>query len=237
MAKQRGRGKHPGSDRSQADHYSRRARREGYPARSVYKLQEIQQKFQLIGAQDRVLDLGAAPGSWTTYLLRVLGPRGSVVAVDLSPLNIGADERLETLQFDITADDFPDIIASRGPFTVVVSDAAPSTSGGRILDTARSAALVESVVAWLPQYLAPDGNLALKIFQGGEEQQLLRELRLRFRQARAFKPQACRSESFETYLIGLGYRPEGALKEGRRPEEQRPAKDGGSSSAGTDEES
>ncbi len=206
MAKQRGRRRQAGSDRSRPDHYSRQARRDGYQARSVYKLQEIQHKFQLVGAQDRVLDLGAAPGSWTRYLLRVLGPRGSVVAVDLSPLDIAADERLETLQLDITAEDFPDVVASRGPFSVVVSDAAPNTTGGRALDTARSAALVESIVAWLPRYLVRGGNLALKIFQGGEEQQLLRELRLQFEQARAFKPQACRSESFETYLIGLGYR-------------------------------
>lgn len=211
MAKQRRRRTNPGgarSDRGRPDHYSRQARRDGYQARSVYKLQEIQHKFQLIGASARVLDLGAAPGSWTRYLLRILGPRGSVVAVDLSPLETGADERLEALQLDITSEEFPDVIASRGPFSVVVSDAAPKTTGGRALDTARSAALVESVIAWLPRYLAPGGHLAVKIFQGGEEQLLLRELRLQFAQARAFKPQACRSESFETYLIGLGYRAE-----------------------------
>lgn len=192
-------------DRRRPDHYSRRAKQEGYQARSVYKLQEIQQRFRLIRPGSRVLDLGAAPGSWSRYLLSAVGPGGSVVAGDLGTIELPLDPRLEILVLDILGEDFPSEVQRRGPFDAVVSDAAPATTGGRVLDTARSAALVEAIVAALPRCLRPDGNLAVKIFQGGEEQELLRSLRQAFGSARAFKPKACRPESFETYLIGIGY--------------------------------
>ncbi|TVR00394.1 MAG: RlmE family RNA methyltransferase [Spirochaetaceae bacterium] len=195
-------------DRSRPDHYSRRAKQEGYQARSVYKLQEIQQRFRLIRAGNRVLDLGAAPGSWSRFLLRAVGTGGSVVAGDLGVIELPPDPRLELLQLDILGEDFPAEVERRGPFDAVVSDAAPATTGGRVLDTARSAALVEAIVAALPRCLRPGGNLAVKIFQGGEEQELLRSLRQTFDSARAFKPKACRSESFETYLVGVGFRGE-----------------------------
>ncbi len=195
-------------NRSRPDHYSRRAKQEGYQARSVYKLQEIQQRFHLIRAGNRVLDLGAAPGSWSRFLLRVVGAGGSVVAGDLGVIELPPDPRLELLQLDILGENFPSELERRGPFDAVVSDAAPATTGGRVLDTARSAALVEAIVASLPSCLRPGGNLAVKIFQGGEEQELLRSLRQAFESARAFKPKACRSESFETYLVGMGFRGE-----------------------------
>jgi 23S rRNA (uridine2552-2'-O)-methyltransferase len=92
-----------------------------------------------------------------------------------------------------------------GPFQLVVSDAAPATSGNRLVDQARSEELVEAVIGLALQVLAPGGALVTKIFQGGEERRLLTELRGHFAQARAFKPQACRSESFETYLVATGF--------------------------------
>lgn len=191
--------------RATPDHYSRRAKQEGYQARSVYKLQELQQRFRLVHPGNRVLDLGAAPGSWSRYLLRVVGPGGSVVSGDIGAIDLPPDDRLEILRVDILSEEFPDQTARRGPFDVVVSDAAPATTGGRLLDTTRSAALVESIIESLPSSLRPGGNLAVKVFQGGEERALLRTLQTEFASARAFKPRACRSESFETYLIGIGY--------------------------------
>jgi len=92
-----------------------------------------------------------------------------------------------------------------GPYNLVVSDAAPATSGNRLVDQARSEELVEAVMGLAMGVLAPGGALVTKIFQGGEERRLLIELRAHFTQARAFKPQACRSESFETYLVATGF--------------------------------
>jgi 23S rRNA (uridine2552-2'-O)-methyltransferase len=87
----------------------------------------------------------------------------------------------------------------------VLSDAAPATSGNRLVDQARSEELVEAVIGMALEVLAPDGALVTKIFQGGEERRLLTELRRHFAQARAFKPQACRAESFEIYLVSTGF--------------------------------
>lgn len=103
----------------------------------------------------------------------------------------------------------PDVlqsIASHGPYNVLLSDAAPATTGNRSLDTTRSAAIAEHALYLCGTMLCEGGHLVVKIFQGGEEQNLLKEFRRQFRTGRLFKPKACRAESFETYLIGLDYR-------------------------------
>ena len=88
-----------GNQYREPDYWSRKAFAEGYPARSVYKLEEMQKKFNLFGKNDSVLDLGAAPGSWTTFLLRFLSPEGRVCAVDLQPLSESIqDPRLSFFQ-------------------------------------------------------------------------------------------------------------------------------------------
>lgn len=196
--------------RRRQDHFSRRAQAQGYPARSVFKLEELQLKFHLFRSGMAVLDLGAAPGSWSMYLMRLVGGTGSVVAVDLNRLGVtaGPDENFTFVQGDFTADQCATDLAGRGPFSAVVSDAAPATSGNRNLDTTRSAGLVENILYRLPQWLSPGGVLVCKLFQGGDEQRLLAEVRGQFETARMFRPRAVRKESFETYLIGIGYAPE-----------------------------
>ena len=189
------------------DHYAERAKKEGYPARSVYKLEEIHQKQPVIEKGSRVLDVGAAPGSWSLWLSRQVGDRGAVVAVDLNPLSLSArPENITERTGDIYEEQIQRRISDAGPYDAVVSDAAPNTSGNRTLDTARSAGLVEFLIYMLPAWLAPGGTFVAKIFQGGEEQQLLAALRGEFSSAKMFKPKACRKESFETYLVGAGYR-------------------------------
>ena len=190
--------------RREEDHYSRQARREGYPARSVYKLKEIQDRFSLFRKGDRVLDVGASPGSWSLYLLREL--KAIVVGVDLTPPKLEtAPGSFTFLQGNINDADVFQRITEMGPFDAIVSDAAPATTGSRMVDSMRSAALVERVLQAADASLRPRGNLVAKLFQGGEEGELLRRMREKFRKARAFKPQASRSESFEIYLLGSGF--------------------------------
>lgn len=186
------------------DFWSRKAFSEGYPARSVYKLQEIDQKFGMIKKNYRVLDLGAAPGSWTTFLLRTLDGSGKVVSCDLNPLakNVKGDN-LVFIQGDLNEADIRESIQKEGPFDLVVCDAAPLTTGNRVVDTARSAGLVKMAVWYAQTMLKAGGNFAVKIFQNGDQQKILKEMRELFATAKGFKPEACRSESFETYLIGL----------------------------------
>lgn len=192
---------------SEPDYWSRKAFAEGYPARSVYKLEEMQKKFNLFGKTSAVLDLGAAPGSWTVFLLRFLSPAGKVCAVDLQPLDDAVqDSRLSFFQGDLTAAAIAERVKNCGPYHAVICDAAPATTGNKTVDTARSAALVEMALYYAETQLQKGGTFAVKIFQGGGEQQYLKQMRILFKTARAFKPEACRSSSFETYLIGLDFK-------------------------------
>lgn len=193
------------SRRDKADSYTQRAHREGYPARSVYKLEEIQESCRIIKPGDSVLDVGAAPGSWTLYVHRqILKGRGRIVAVDLNPLSLNpVPPTVTAFVGDAFSKEIRAQLTSMGPYDAIISDAAPMTMGNRSVDTARSEALAEQVVLLADEQLKPHGNLVIKIFQGGGQQQILQDLRRKYTKAKTLKPKACRSDSFETYLIGL----------------------------------
>ena len=189
---------------SKPDFWSQKAFKEGYPARSVYKLQEIDQKFGFLKKGYTVLDLGSAPGSWTTFLLRKMEGSGKVVSCDLNPLSKSVKgENLTFIQGDLNAPEVRKIIKENGPYDLVVCDAAPKTTGNRTVDTARSEQLVEMAIWYAQSMLKQGGNFTVKIFQNGDQQRLLKEMREIFTQAKGFKPEACRNESFETYLVGI----------------------------------
>ena len=208
------------TDYKKPDPWQIKARKEGYPARSVYKLQEMDEKYGLLkplrpGRPFGVLDLGAAPGSWSLYVLRKmagLSPAAGpfLVSADLCPLSRKFDAGLfdggnfHFIQGDITDPAVRSEILSRSPCHLIISDAAPATTGNRFVDTCRSLDLTEQVVTYAETALAQGGNLVVKVFQGGDTSELLKRLRTLFTNAKSYKPQACRSESFETYYIGLG---------------------------------
>lgn len=186
------------------DFWSQKAFSEGYPARSVYKLKEIDEKFGMIKKNYTVLDLGAAPGSWTVFLLRQLEGTGKVVSCDLNPLSKSVKgDSLTFIQGDLNAPEIRKQIKENGPYDLVVCDAAPKTTGNRTVDTARSEQLVEMAVWYAQTMLKTGGNFAVKIFQNGDQQKILKSMREIFTAAKGFKPEACRAESFETYLIGI----------------------------------
>lgn len=186
------------------DFWSQKAFSEGYPARSVYKLSEINEKFGFLKKNICALDLGSAPGSWTMFLLRNLGEGSKVVSCDLNPLSKDVfGENLFFFQGDLNSKEILTKIREQGPYDLVVCDAAPLTTGNRTVDTARSESLAEMAFWYAENMLKPGGNFAAKIFQGGAEQKLLVKMRKVFSSAKMFKPQACRRESFETYLIGV----------------------------------
>jgi len=191
------------------DYYWRKSKDEGYPARSVFKLQEIQEKIRPLRPGSRVLDLGASPGSWSLFILEHLSGAGGVTGVDLNPpdVKLRARRNYRFLQGDFTTDPVMQQIVEAGPFDAVVSDAAPSTTGNRTLDTARSADIARQVLLICERCLVKGGSCVLKIFQGGEEKEILSRMRSLFTSARAFKPRASRSESMETYFVGTGFAP------------------------------
>ena len=197
---------------SKPDHWSLKAQKEGYPARSVYKLKEMDEKFGLLAggrASFKALDLGAAPGSWSLYILRKCPPV-SLVSVDLAPLSRQQDQGLfdrddfAFIQGDFTLSEIREEIVSRGPYKLLVSDAAPATTGNRFVDTLRSLDLAETALYYAETVLSAGGNLVIKVFQGGDTAGILKKIRSLFKTGKSFKPQACRAESFETYYLGLG---------------------------------
>ena len=183
------------------DHYTKKAKAMGYPARSVFKLEEINNKFKIFSGGP-VLDIGAAPGSWSLYCLK--NKKGPVVGVDLQEMNI-RDPGFTFFKGDICTGDIRSKIASMGPYPTVISDAAPSTTGNRLVDSARSYSLVESIISLAFEVLRPGGSFVCKIFQGGDEKELLDLLSRRFRIVKTFKPKASRNESFEVFFIASDY--------------------------------
>jgi len=186
------------------DHYTRLARRERYPARSVYKLQEIQKRFAVIRPGSGVLDLGCAPGSWLMYAADLAGPSGRVVGVDLSPVavRLPAQVSVHTVDvFDLIED--PAAFFGR-EFDAVLSDMAPATTGSRGVDAARSHNLCEAALAIARKVLRPGGAFVCKIFQGEDFRSFTDDVRAGFSECRIFKPQSCRKASKEIYLIGKG---------------------------------
>ena len=194
----------PSNSYEKPDFWSQKAFSEGYPARSVYKLKEIDEKFGMLKKNYTVLDLGSAPGSWTTFLLRQMEGTGKVVSCDLNPLAKSVKgDNLVFIQGDLNAPEIRSQIKENGPYDLVVCDAAPKTTGNRTVDTARSEQLVEMAVWYAQTMLKAGGKFAVKIFQNGDQQRILKSMREIFTSAKGFKPEACRSESFETYLIGI----------------------------------
>jgi 23S rRNA (uridine2552-2'-O)-methyltransferase len=193
------------------DTYFKKAKEEGYLARSAYKLLQINERKGLIRRGDRVLDLGCAPGAWLQVASELVGPRGVVVGIDLKPVTAQLAENVFHLVGDIEKIDPAELLALGTPtprmYDVVLSDIAPNTTGHG--DDLVSARLSDRIVVLLPALLKPTGNMAIKILEGSETPRILKHLRRLFVQAGAHKPDASRDVSRETYLFGLGYAPRG----------------------------
>ena len=185
------------------DHYSQQAKKERFPARSVYKLEEIQKKHRLIKKGDRVLDLGCAPGSWLLYTAKLTGPKGRVIGVDLKPVSIQASSHIRIIAADVFTLD----VASLGKdFNVVLSDMAPATTGHKTVDAARSYDLCEAALKIAQNILLPGGSFVCKIFQGPDFNLFLDDARAGFKSQKIFKPQSSRKASKEIYIIGFGFK-------------------------------
>lgn len=195
------------SRRTLHDRYFKEAKAEGYLARSAFKLIQINEKKKLIRPGEVVADLGCAPGSWLQVASELVGPKGLVVGIDLQePPRHTFPPNVRWITGDIYRVPPQELLAlAGGPFRVVLSDMAPSTTGHG--DHFLSVRLCRRVLEILPELLAPGGNTAVKVFEGEEYPALLNEYRRCFRDVAGFKPQASREVSREMYIIGHGFIP------------------------------
>jgi 23S rRNA (uridine2552-2'-O)-methyltransferase len=184
------------------DRFGRLAKKQGYPARSVFKLQEIDRRLKLFAKGQRVLDLGASPGSWLLYASEQVGAGGAVVGIDLQELNAELPANTQFFPKDIFALDLAAFKSEYGPFQVVLSDMAPHTSGNRQKDQYLSFELFMRALQIAEQVLTPSGSFVGKIFQGPEFEQARSALTAAFSTTRILKPEASRKESYEIFLFG-----------------------------------
>jgi 23S rRNA (uridine2552-2'-O)-methyltransferase len=185
------------------DHYSRKAKKERFPARSIYKLEEMQQKYNLIKKGDRILDLGCSPGSWLLFAAKLTGNKGHVAGVDLKPVTINIPTHVTIYTGDIFSfDSFSESIGKE--FNVVMSDMAPSTTGIKNVDSARSFNLCQTALEIAQNVLLPGGSFACKIFQGEDFKQFSDAVKSCFANCNIFKPKSSRKASKEIYIIAKG---------------------------------
>lgn len=187
------------------DKYFKKAKQEGFAARSVYKLQEIDMKFKVLKAGQTVLDLGAAPGSWSQFASSRVGANGRILGVDLSPVTVSL-ANATFIQADLRDLKLEDVFREHGfvpPFDLVISDMAPKTTGIKSVDQARSLELCELALNVAERFLRPGGTFVCKFFQSGEFGQLRNQIKKNFERVEALKPDSTRSISKEIFLVGL----------------------------------
>lgn len=192
------------------DYYFKKAKKQNYPARSVFKLEEVQQKYRIFRRGDSVLDLGCHPGSWSLYASAAVGPKGIVVGVDLQetvqqPKDGGC--AIDWLCRDITDPTLVDDLKKIRPvFRVVISDIAPKTSGNRFSDHQQSMRLVRQSLELAERLLVERGHFLCKVFQGEDMPGFVADLKQRFGFIKVIKPQSSRKESREVFVLAMEYK-------------------------------
>ena len=187
--------------RRKSDHFARRAKREGYAARSVFKLEEIDRKYTLLRPGQRVVDLGCAPGSWLKFIAQKVGAKGRVVGIDRVRVDVGG-HNIHTLVGDVfDTSDHVFFDAAGGLFDVVTSDMAPDTCGNRFTDHVRSIELCRRAAGVAETLLRRGGHFVCKVFEGPDLADFVMELRGQYQQVKRYKPKATRSESVELFVI------------------------------------
>jgi 23S rRNA (uridine2552-2'-O)-methyltransferase len=187
------------------DHYYHKAKEDNFAARSIYKLEEIDQKFRIIKSGMKVLDLGAAPGSWSQYLSQKVGDLGRVLGVDLIQVELSLSNAV-FIHADLRDLSLEQVFRDHGfesSFDGVFSDMAPRTTGIRITDQARSMELCELALNVADRFLRPGGNFVCKFFHSDDFQELKKLMDQRFGRVEVLRPKSTRKESKEIFLIGI----------------------------------
>jgi 23S rRNA (uridine2552-2'-O)-methyltransferase len=190
------------------DTFYQKAKREGYRARSAYKLLELNKEFRFLRPGTRVVDLGSWPGGWVQVAAEMVGKSGKVVGIDLVALDPLPVPQVSLLQGDASdpAQQQKILALLGGQADVLLSDMAPKLSGIKEVDETRAMELCRAALACASRILRPRGALLLKVFMGQEHQKLLAELRTVFTTVRTTRPEATRKGSAEMYVLAIGMR-------------------------------
>ncbi|MDD2731697.1 MAG: RlmE family RNA methyltransferase [Candidatus Pacebacteria bacterium] len=186
--------------------YTIRAKREGYPARSVYKLKEIDEKYKVFKKGNLVLDLGSSPGSWLIYISNKIGEKGRVVGVDLEDIKIPLSGNILFIKKDILNTKPLDLLILGKKYNVLVSDLSPKTSGLKSFDSAKSLELSEKSLELAHNLLEKGGNFICKIFEGESVSDFFKKVSDSFEFVKRFKPRASFKKSKELYIIAKGFK-------------------------------
>jgi len=188
------------------DPYFKKAKAEGYRARSAYKLLQIQKKFTIIRKGNIVIDLGAAPGSWSQVAVKLVGSKGHVLAVDIQAVD--PIPGVTTLQGDMTDPEIQKRIIETvgGRADVIISDAAPFTTGVKLRDHVLSMELARAALAVAQELLQPGGKLVIKVFQGEDLPGVIYDVKMAFHPVKVYTPPATRKESWEQFIVAQGYK-------------------------------
>ncbi len=185
-----------------ADHRTLQARARGYPARSVFKLEEIDRRCRLFSPGQRVIDLGAAPGSWSLYAAERVGERGVVIAIDLQPITHPLPASVTVLQADALALDSA-VHSQHGPYQVVLSDMAPKTGGDKFANAVRSFELFRAALEVSVVHGVAGCHFVGKLFMGPDFEAARAEVAHNFAQVKVVRPSGTRGNSVEVFLVGL----------------------------------
>ncbi|MCK4871809.1 MAG: RlmE family RNA methyltransferase [Phycisphaerales bacterium] len=197
-----------GKQRQTQDHYFREAKRLGYVSRAAFKLLEIDEKQGILAKGSRVLDVGCAPGAWLQVAAERVGKKGRIVGIDLKRVGVSLPSNVQTVQGDVFETDVADLTGMAGGlFDVVISDAAPDTTGDPTGDHFRSIRLCDHILTILPALLLPGGPVVMKAFEGESYPDLLARMRTMFAKVKGVKPKASRSISREMFVVGLTFDP------------------------------
>lgn len=190
------------------DRFTQKAKSEGYAARSVYKLDEIQLRFRVLSQGARVVDLGCSPGSWSRFVLEKIGGRGVLVGVDIEEPAFNGGTVLVRSVMEVTAEEL--LAALGGPADVVLSDMAPRTTGNLLGDHVDQLELAKRALDLARAVLKPGGHFVVKVFDGEDAHAFVMGVRPSFEVVKRARPEAVRKESREFFLVCTGFRPGGA---------------------------
>ena len=186
------------NNRKRPDHWSQRAKDEGYAARSVYKLMEIERRAQIFRKTRRIIDLGCAPGSWSAYS-RKLRPNATIVGIDIQPIELYPGIFIHQSILDTPAEQF--LTELGGSADLVLSDMAPNTTGNRFTDHVRQVELAHMALNVAAATVRKGGAFVVKVFDGEDAHAFTLAVRKVFKRVRRIKPEATRNESVEFFLV------------------------------------